>query len=83
MFRNWLVSLGLLALWDCEIYSDLHGGWKQKSPRDQGIPSDNLRGVLIVLRRASVAAVHCSAHPALNEGSAGVVVNAARPRREE
>ena len=30
-----------------------------------------------------VAAIRCSAHPAPNEGPAGVVVNAAHPRREE
>ena len=83
MFRNWLVSLGLLALWDCEIYSDMQGGWKQKSPRNQGDPSDDLHGVRIVLRCASVAAVRCSAHPAPNDRTAGVVVNTARPRREE
>ena len=84
MCRHWLVSLGLLALWDCEIFSDLQEEAEIRSRlATRATRQMNPRGAPIVLRRASVAAVRYSARPALKEGPVGVIVNAACLRREE
>ena len=58
----------------CEAFSDLQVGAEGKSRLvTEAIHQTNPRGIPIVLRRAGVAAVRCSARLAPNEGPAEMV----------